>query len=170
MMQEPIRILLGLGTNLGDKKKNLMDAIRLLGLAGLDVLSVSSFYSSPAWGITDQDDFINIAALVETRHSASDLLGLVLDCENQMGRVREKKWGPRIIDIDILDYGGQIQDWPGLQLPHPWLTQRAFVLLPLCEIVPDWIPPGHSKAVEQLWGELSSADRAGTQKMDVFTF
>jgi 2-amino-4-hydroxy-6-hydroxymethyldihydropteridine diphosphokinase len=156
------RAYLGLGSNLGDKPAMLREALRRLDEAGgVKVVACSGFYRTPPWGKTDQDWFLNAAAAVETDLSPHDLLGVCLDVERSLGRVRDEKWGPRLIDIDVLVYDGRVVADERLTLPHPHLAQRAFVLVPLAEIAPD-LRIGESSVAEALAG----VDRGGIERMD----
>lgn len=131
---------LGLGSNLGDKHRMLEEALaRLDATPGIRVTARSGFYRTPPWGDTNQDWFLNAAASVSTSLSPHDLLAACLSVERQMGRVRERKWGPRSIDIDVLVYGSERVASETLVLPHPFLLERAFVLKPLVEIAPDLV-------------------------------
>ncbi|NLB17739.1 MAG: 2-amino-4-hydroxy-6-hydroxymethyldihydropteridine diphosphokinase [Syntrophomonadaceae bacterium] len=129
---------LGLGTNLGDREKNLTEAVGFLEkLTSTQVLKYSSQHYTAPWGKINQPEFLNQVAAVETFLTPQELLQELLDIETMMGRQRLEKWGPRIIDIDLLLYGNQIIQEPNLIIPHPYLTQREFVLIPLLEIEPD---------------------------------
>jgi len=130
------RALLALGGNLGDVTAAFVAALDALQKGGAHVMATSSIYRTPPWGVTDQPDFLNMAAMVETHLSAQELLTLCLDIERQSGRVREQRWGPRNIDIDIVPYGDARIDEPHLNVPHPHAHERAFVLVPLAEIAP----------------------------------
>ena len=130
------RALLALGGNLGDVTAAFVAALDALQKGGAHVMATSSIYRTPPWGVTDQPDFLNMAAMVETHLSAQELLALCLDIERQSGRVREQRWGPRNIDIDIVTYGDARIDEPHLNVPHPHAHERAFVLVPLAEIAP----------------------------------
>lgn len=135
----------GLGANLGDAAATLHDAIaELARLPGSTLLRASRLYRTPAWGRTDQPDFINAVALVETGLAARDLLDALLSIERSFGRVRldGERWGPRTLDLDLLLFGDALIDEPGLRVPHPHLHERAFVLLPLAEIAPELRIPG----------------------------
>ena len=136
--QEPVRVALGLGSNMGDPRLNLDQALRHLDeTPGIAVISRSSGYKTPPWGPVPQDDYRNICAIVETRLSPRALLERCLAIEARMGRIRDVRWGPRLIDIDILLYGTEQVDLDGLTIPHPRMNDRAFVLVPLAEIWPD---------------------------------
>src|ERR1043165_5732845 len=132
--------LLGLGGNVGGVRATLDEAVRRFA-DGVDVklIARSSDYRTPPWGVTDQSPFINCAIAVETRLSPQALLARALAVERGLGRdrSREQRWGPRPIDIDLLAYDDLVLDEPDLTLPHPRLFERAFVLLPLAEIVPE---------------------------------
>lgn len=132
------RAYLGLGSNLGDKAAALEAATA--GLAaepGIRVVARSGFYRTPPWGETDQDWFLNAALAVETELPPHGLLDAALRVEAALGRVRGRRWGPRTIDIDLLDHAGLEVADPRLTLPHRHLLERAFVLVPLVEIAPD---------------------------------
>ncbi|KAB7766743.1 2-amino-4-hydroxy-6-hydroxymethyldihydropteridine diphosphokinase [Xanthomonas sp. LMG 12461] len=142
----PVQACIGLGGNLGDAAATLRAALAALDtLPQTRLLRASQLYRSPAWGREDQPDFINAAALVTTTLSATDLLQALLDLEHRHGRQRlpGERWGPRTLDLDLLLYAEAVIDLPGLQVPHPFLHQRAFVLLPLAEIAADAVIPGH---------------------------
>lgn len=132
------RAILGLGSNMGDKVLNLHKAaIGVAAADGCHVCALSRLYETAAWGDTAQDSFVNACVAIETSMSAMAVLGLCQAIENELGRVREQKWGPRIIDLDVLVYDDIAQTDPVLTLPHPYITERAFVLVPLQEIAPD---------------------------------
>ncbi|MGV8943803.1 2-amino-4-hydroxy-6-hydroxymethyldihydropteridine diphosphokinase [Thermomonas sp.] len=136
---------IGLGANLGDAKASVREAIAVLDqLPATRVLRASKLYRTRAWGQTEQPDFINAAAVLETGLGARELLDKLLALERDFGRVRVEgeRWGPRTLDLDLLVFGDAVIDEPGLQVPHPHLHQRAFALLPLAEIAPDVSIPG----------------------------
>jgi len=132
-------VYLGLGTNLGDKERNLNDAVMVLTLEVGKVLSQSSFYVSKPWGFDSENDFLNAVVLVETNLSPFDLLSKTQAIEMNMGRITKttSSYIDRVIDIDILLYDNLIIDQPTLKIPHPLLAERDFVLIPLAEIAPD---------------------------------
>ena len=128
---------LGLGGNVGDVASAFVEALaRLAARPGVNLTALSSVYRTPPWGKLDQPDFLNMAALIETTLPPRALLDLCLEVERGLGRVRRERWGPRLIDIDILAYGDVTVDEPDLKVPHPRLTGRAFALAPLAEIAP----------------------------------
>ncbi|MCL4439621.1 2-amino-4-hydroxy-6-hydroxymethyldihydropteridine pyrophosphokinase [Desulforamulus profundi] len=133
---------IGLGSNLGDKASYLEGALAwLAGTPGIQLVRVASLYQTAPWGKTDQDWFLNTVAEVATDLSPTELLQALLDIEKNLGRTRDVKWGPRTIDLDLLLYGKEQVDLPGLRVPHPRLAERAFVLVPLAELCPDMILP-----------------------------
>ncbi|MFC0217349.1 2-amino-4-hydroxy-6-hydroxymethyldihydropteridine diphosphokinase [Pseudochelatococcus lubricantis] len=150
------RAYLGLGSNMGDKRAMIAEALaRLAALPGVAVAARSRDYRTPPWGDTDQDWFVNACAAVDTTLSPHALLEVCLDVERAMGRKRLRKWGPRIIDIDLLDYDGLPIASDTLTLPHPHLLERAFVLIPLAEIAGDLRIGG--RPVGQLAGRFTDA-------------
>ena len=133
---------LGLGSNLGDRLTNLQGAVDLLhGEPGLRVLASSRVWETVPVGGPPQPDYLNAVIRVETDLSARDLLDVARRVEERMGRVRKERWGARSIDIDVLLFDEETIDEADLVVPHPRLSQRAFVLLPLLELVPDPILP-----------------------------
>ena len=155
---------LGLGGNVGDVASAFVAALARLGSApGVSLAALSSVYRTPPWGKRDQPDFLNLAALVETTLPARALLALCLDVERGLGRERRERWGPRLIDIDVLTYGEATIDEPDLKVPHPRLAERAFALAPLAEIAPRLLVGGRTVAV---W--LTGVDAAGVA-IDVAT-
>lgn len=146
---------IGLGSNLGDSIGTVRAALDALALLpGTHLLRTSRLYRTPAWGLTAQPDFINAAAMVESRLSPQELLAAMLAIERDAGRERREdgsdRWGPRTLDLDLLLYGDQVIEQPGLRVPHPHLHERAFALLPLVEIAPDVAIPGIGPARDAL--------------------
>ncbi len=142
------RAYLGLGSNLGDTRANLDHAVELLNAHdGIRVTKVSSHLQTAPVGYLDQPDFMNAVIEVETALRQRELLEAVLAIEQQMGRVRTFRWGPRVIDIDVLLYDGEQVDEPDLVIPHPRMMERSFVLGPLAEIAPELrLPDGRTAA------------------------
>jgi 2-amino-4-hydroxy-6-hydroxymethyldihydropteridine diphosphokinase len=137
-MSDSARAFIGLGGNLGEPREAMRTALhRLDADYDTDVLAVSSLYRTPPWGRTDQPDFLNAVAEIETRREPAALLDLCLRIEADLHRVRDEHWGPRSIDLDVLVYGDTVLSTPQLTLPHPRMLQRAFVLAPLAEIAPN---------------------------------
>lgn len=148
---------LGLGGNIGDPPAAMAEALRQLDARDdCQVVAVSKLYSTPPWGKTDQADFFNCCALVETSLEPEALLDVCLSIEQGMKRVRLERWGPRTIDIDVLTYGTREQKTETLELPHPRMTERGFVMMPLADIAPDLVVKG--KAVSD-W--LATVDGTG---------
>lgn len=138
---------LGLGGNIGDPVHSMSEALKALDShPDCRVLAVSRLYRTPPWGKTDQDWFFNACAAIETRLAPLELLELCLATERSLKRIRAERWGPRTIDIDVLAMDGVTLDDERLTLPHPRMAERAFVLVPLCDIAPDGIIAGRTVA------------------------
>lgn len=149
----PVVAYLSLGSNVGDRDAHLRDALARMGSLGR-VAAVSSFYETEPIEVTDQPWFLNCAAALETTQTASQLMAALLQIEQEMGRRRTQKKGPRTIDLDILLFGDEIADSPALTIPHPGMHQRRFVLAPLAEIAPDLRHPVFNKTIRELLAEL----------------
>jgi len=162
VMRPPVnRAYLSLGGNIGEPAKAMAAALKLLDSdEHTTVAAVSSLYRTPPWGKTDQPDFINAAAALDTSLTPRALIDLCLASERALKRERLERWGPRIIDIDILTFGDLTVDEPGLQIPHPRMLERAFVLVPLAEIAPASRVAGKSVAN---W--VAGIDTAGIEKL-----
>lgn len=139
---------LHLGSNVGEKHTHLSNALLLLELAVGKILKKSRVYETEAWGNKNQDSFLNQAIKIETRFSPEQILVSIHHIEKKLGRKREIKWGPRIIDIDILFYDDLIVDSEDLVIPHPFINERNFVLEPLAEIAPEFVHPITRKTVK----------------------
>lgn len=134
-------VYIGIGSNLGERRENCINAIKLLQDGGVTVIKRSSMIETEPWGVKDQPHFINMAIEAETSLSPQELLRCMKDIELSMGRVESVHWGPRVIDLDILFYDDRIIDSADLKIPHPHLHERDFVLMPLMEIAPEKIHP-----------------------------
>ncbi|MER9935643.1 2-amino-4-hydroxy-6-hydroxymethyldihydropteridine diphosphokinase [Mesorhizobium sp. M0088] len=154
-------VYLSLGGNLGDPAKSMGAALRMLDAdADTRVTGVSSLYRTPPWGKLDQPDFLNAAAEFSTVLAPRALLDLCLDAERKLKRVREERWGPRLIDIDILVFGDRVIHETGLEVPHPRMLERAFVLAPLAEIAPSLVVSGRS-----ITDRLVAVDTSGIERL-----
>jgi 2-amino-4-hydroxy-6-hydroxymethyldihydropteridine diphosphokinase len=155
------KVYLSLGGNIGEPAKAMGAALRMLDAdRAVSVVAVSSLYRTPPWGKTDQPDFLNAAAELSTALAPRALLDACLEAERRLKRVREERWGPRLIDIDILTFGARTVHEAGLEVPHPRMTERAFVLAPLAEIAPDFVLAGRTVAER-----LATIDAAGIERL-----
>ena len=144
-------VYIGLGSNEGDRFKNLQRALQLLSKdPRIEVEKVSSIYETEPLGYTNQNKFLNAVCEVSTSISPCLLLDLLKNIEKKMGRKKTFKWGPRNIDLDILLFDALVIDVNGLHIPHKELDKRKFVLLPLCEIAPDVVHPVLKKSIKKL--------------------
>lgn len=138
------------GGNMGDKRKNLLRAAKFIDQKLGHILSTSAIYETEAWGKIDQPSFYNQVLQFQTDYSPNEVLQEILAIELNMGRERIVKYGPRLIDIDILFYNYEVIETPELIVPHPQLQHRRFVLTPLAEIVPKYIHPLLQKTIAEL--------------------
>lgn len=158
----PFDAIIALGSNIGDKRATIARALERLCADGVvRVLARSRDFKTPPWGKTDQPWFVNACALVATQLAPRPLLERCLAVERQLGRVRAEKWGPRIIDLDVLVHRAGAFDEPDLILPHPRITERAFVLAPLADVAPDLTLKG--RTVRQ-W--LADIDQTGVDPFE----
>jgi 2-amino-4-hydroxy-6-hydroxymethyldihydropteridine diphosphokinase len=147
------RVLIGIGSNLGEREENCSAAIELMEREGIHVLSRSSFYETEPWGVKDQPRFLNMALSASTDCAPRELLRRLKGIEQIMGRKEGIRWGPRIIDLDILLYDHIVLNEPALVIPHPRMHEREFVLKPLLEIAPDAVHPVLKKTVREIVDE-----------------
>jgi 2-amino-4-hydroxy-6-hydroxymethyldihydropteridine diphosphokinase len=148
---------LGLGSNIGDRVRNIEDAIeRVTADGAVTLVARSHFYRTAPWGVTDQDWFVNACIAVRTKVSPRELLHRCQAVENDMARVRTRRWGPRNIDVDILTYRDVKLDEPDLIVPHPRIAERAFVLVPLKDVAPDLKIGGAS--LDEMLSKLDASD------------
>lgn len=145
------RVYIGLGSNCGFKQENLAIARnKIAELEGTRIIKSSSLYLTAPWGRTEQDDFINQVIEIETALEPLALLQDLQKIEIKMGRQRQEKWGPRIIDLDILLFGDEVLDFPELKVPHPLMRQRLFVLVPLQEVNAELIFPDDGAKIKEV--------------------
>lgn len=146
-----MRAYVGLGSNLGDREQAIEQAVALLGAEPqVEVVATSTLRETEPWGPVAQPGFLNGAVEVETSLEPRALLGVLLDVERRLGRVRDERFGPRTIDLDLLVFGDAVLDEPGLTVPHPRLHERAFALEPLHELDPELVVPGRGRVDELL--------------------
>ncbi len=158
----PHRVAIALGSNLGDSHAILDHALKALAQTpDLTLATYSSRYQTDAVG-PPQPDYLNQAAILYTNLSPEALLTKLLEIETDCGRVRLERWGPRLLDLDLLLFDDLVLKIPNLQIPHPRLHERAFVLVPLSEVAPDWIEPVSGKAIAEL---RQTVDCSGVRKL-----
>ncbi|MDO8750299.1 MAG: 2-amino-4-hydroxy-6-hydroxymethyldihydropteridine diphosphokinase [Dehalococcoidia bacterium] len=152
-----ITVFLGFGSNMGSREGHLGRGLALLARS-LELVATSSVYETDPWGFTEQPPFLNMVCYGCTDMVPAELLLCCQDVERQVGRKPAFRYGPRVLDIDILAYGDQVIETPGLVIPHPSLHERAFVLVPLAEIAPEWEHPVLRKRASQLLAEVSGRE------------
>ncbi|MCG5058125.1 MAG: 2-amino-4-hydroxy-6-hydroxymethyldihydropteridine diphosphokinase [Limnoraphis sp. WC205] len=153
---------IALGSNLGDSGETLEKALQTLDdIPEIRVKRRSSWYKTAPIGPA-QPDYLNACALLEVQLTPYQLLQTLLNVENQFGRVRQERWGPRTLDLDLILFEDFILETPDLQVPHPRMSERAFVLVPLAEIAPHWIDPISGKTIAEL---LEQVERSGVNKV-----
>jgi 2-amino-4-hydroxy-6-hydroxymethyldihydropteridine diphosphokinase len=146
-----INVFLALGSNVGNRGANLRDAIILIEKNIGKVAKKSHVYETQPWGEPNQDLFLNQVIMINTTQEPRDLLDKISRAERELGREKKEKWGPRVIDIDILFYGKRIIRDKGLEIPHPEFHKRGFVLVPMMEIAPEFIHPVFEKQIDDLY-------------------
>jgi len=151
-------VFLQLGSNLGNRVLLLKDAILAIENKVGDIVEFSKVYESAPWRVEGQEKYLNQMLKVKTTLLADEVLSIVLDIENQLGRVRIEKWGERLIDIDIIFYNDSIIETPDLCIPHKHLHERMFVLTPLHDIAPQMVHPKYNKTIEELWRMCKDTD------------
>ena len=155
----------GLGSNLGDRLGYLREALKRLKEVSR-IQGVGGLWVTAPQGVEDQPPFFNTALILSTDRSPLALLEMLLQIEDQMGRIRDRRWGPRVIDLDLLlEASGAVVDHPRLSLPHPRMHERAFVLAPLREIAPNWLHPLLGLTVQELWEALPPEALLGVHRL-----
>jgi len=158
MVQTAARTAIALGSNMGNSPAILAGALEALAqISGITIQAKSSWYRTKAIGPT-QPDYLNGCAILSVQISPQALLAQLLAVEQEFGRVRQEHWGPRTLDLDLLLYDDLILQQPNLQIPHPRMTERAFVLVPLVEIAPDWIEPISQRVIQDLLLDIDTND------------
>jgi 2-amino-4-hydroxy-6-hydroxymethyldihydropteridine diphosphokinase len=151
---------IGIGSNMGDPPNNCLEAIKKIGeLAGCEIVSLSSLFLTEPVGVSDQEWYVNGVVSIKTGMSACELLNELLRIETEMGRVRVAKWGPRLIDLDLLLYGQDVIDDATIIVPHPLMHMRKFIMAPIAEIAPELMHPVIGKTMLELFRELSEDDQ-----------
>jgi 2-amino-4-hydroxy-6-hydroxymethyldihydropteridine diphosphokinase len=154
------KVYIAFGSNIGDRYKAVENALSMLEKRGLKVTKKSKIYGKEPYGYTEQPIFINGAVEIETELSCREVLKTLLSIEKELGRVREIRWGPRTIDLDILFFNNEVYDEEDLKVPHPDMQNRFFVLEPLNDICPDYVHPILNKKVSEMLSELKAKQKA----------
>jgi 2-amino-4-hydroxy-6-hydroxymethyldihydropteridine diphosphokinase len=163
---KPVVAYIGLGANEGNPRRQLEEAIiRLAATEEIELVRASSFYLNPPLGPPGQPWYVNAVIQVRTRLTPEELLRVLHRVEQDLGRVRRERWGPRVIDLDLLLYNGVMLSGPDLCLPHPEMHKRSFVLVPLAEIAPRAWHPALEKTASELLEKLDSGDRESLRKL-----
>jgi len=149
-------VYIGIGSNLGDREGNCLKAVEELQRMGVRVTRVSSRYETEPWGIKEQPRFINMVVEAGTDLTPGEVLSAVKEIEKGLGRCETVKWGPRVVDLDILLYDNVVVDETDLRIPHPHMHERDFVLRPLSEIAPEVMHPLLKKTVREMLSEVQS--------------
>ena len=157
-----MQVYIALGSNLGNKRRNLVTAAALLAERAGEVGAISSFYETEPWGFESEHSFLNAALMLDTTLAPLDLLRLTQEVERELGRTAktDSVYHDRLIDIDLLLYGEEVIDQPGLQIPHPLMHRRAFVMTPMAEIAPEVVHPVLGKTMKAL-SDLLESENAG---------
>ncbi|MBU6341850.1 MAG: 2-amino-4-hydroxy-6-hydroxymethyldihydropteridine diphosphokinase [Bacteroidetes bacterium] len=156
-LKKYINVYLGLGSNMGDRMANLQAAQQRINKYIGKIARQSSVYETQPWGKTDQENFYNMVVMTNTSMDPRELLQSIDGIEKELGRVKSEKWGPRLIDIDILLYGKRVVRDKGLEIPHPELQDRQFVLVPLMEIAGELEHPVLHQTIEELYAACTDA-------------
>lgn len=158
-------VVLGFGSNLGNRRNNIEQAVKEISLtSGFDLLARSNFYETEPWGYKKQNKFLNLCAVYLCRESPAEVLKQIRSVERKVGRRKRGKWHAREIDIDILFYGGKIVNSGNLIIPHPYIQERNFVLKPLVEIMPGFIHPKFKKSISYIYSRSKDDCRVSLYK------
>ncbi|HXI10242.1 MAG TPA: 2-amino-4-hydroxy-6-hydroxymethyldihydropteridine diphosphokinase [Thermodesulfobacteriota bacterium] len=161
-----MRVFISMGSNLGDRVANCREAVRrLAGYDGVRVVKTSSLYETEPWGVTDQGPFINAVVEIDTGLAPEPLFELLKSIEAEMGRTKGRRWGPRLIDLDLIFYGDRVVDTERLKVPHPSVEERAFVLVPLSELAPGFTHPASGRPVSEILSGLPESEKSGVKKL-----
>lgn len=164
---KPVIAYIGLGANLGEPRRQILEALRRLKeVDEVEVLKVSTLYLTPPLGPPGQPWYVNAVAQIKTRLTPEELLRVLIGIEVAMGRVRGERWGPRLIDLDLLLYDGEVISGPDLTVPHPEMHHRAFVLVPLAEIAPEAWHPVLQMTAKELLARLEDSERDLVQPLE----
>lgn len=150
-------VFLGLGTNIGDREANLRKAVAGFNALNIEILKISKVYETPAWGFTAQPDFLNICVQCQSELPPLDLLRSIKALEQDLGRQESFRWGPRLIDIDILYFNHEVHNFGELKIPHPGIAERDFVLKPLFDIAPDFINPANQLSTKAMLNNFKNS-------------
>lgn len=151
------RVYVAFGSNIGDRYEAISDALKLIEENGMKIVRKSNIYETEPYGYVDQPPFVNGAIEVETNLDCRQVLRILLDIEIQIGRVRLFKWGPRIIDLDIILFNNEVYNEEDLKVPHPDMQNRDFVLKPLNDICPDYVHPILNEKISELLSKLQQS-------------
>ncbi len=163
---KPVIAYIGLGANLGDPRQQVAEAVRRLKeTEEVEVVRVSACYLTPPLGPPGQPWYVNAAVQVKTRLTPDELMRVLIGIETAMGRMRGERWGPRLIDLDLLLYDGEVSAGPDLTVPHPEMHRRAFVLMPLADIAPEAWHPVLKKTMLELLEGLDAGERQAVKKI-----
>ena len=163
-MTAKTRIAIGLGTNLGNRQENLKTALERLQQDVLENAETSSIYETEPWGVKDQPKFLNAVVVGDTQWEPPAIVNFLKSLEREMGRTENIKNGPRMVDLDLLIFGNRIYSCDGIEVPHPGLSSRDFVLIPLSEVWNDWIHPVLNQSVSEMLAALPHSDRTSPTK------
>lgn len=162
--RSPVTAWFGLGGNIGDRMANLAHALALLSET-CDELAASSVFETPPWGDLDQPSFFNLVARGTTLLEPGSLLARVKEIERVVGRRPTRRWGPRVVDVDILGYGDLVVSMDALEIPHVRMAERAFVMIPLMDLDPNWVHPATGVTASVLVNGLPAQEREGVVRV-----